>query len=78
MDIDMEKRIAKAFIYPNKQERFLFELSKKYKDNSGARIRQDAIFKLERIIDKTYTLMESRKFPEASRYHKDYENLWSN
>ncbi len=72
MDIGMEKKIAKAFVYPNKQERFLFELSKKCKDNSSRfpETRLHAICQLERIIDRRFSFMESMKFPEPQEIIK--------
>ena len=55
MDIEIEKKIAKAFIYKNKQERFIFEMTKKDRLN--------AICKFESIIDKSFSVMQSNKFP---------------
>ena len=51
----MERKIAKAFICRNKRERFIFEMSK--------RRRFDAICRLPAIIDRTFAIMQSRKFP---------------
>lgn len=62
----MENKIAKAFVYPNKQKRFLFELSKKCKNNfcELPKTGFDAICKLDKFIDKTRSFMDSMKFPE--------------
>ena len=55
MDIAMEEKIAKAFVYRNKRERFIFEMSK--------RQRLDIICKLPFIIDSSYAIMKNNKFP---------------
>ena len=55
MDIEIEKKIAQAFIYKNKRERFLFEMAKKDRIN--------AICRLEKIIDKSFSILQSNKFP---------------
>lgn len=64
----MERKIANSFIYPNKQERFLFELSRKSKDTFGElpRDRFNAICKLERIIDRSLSMMQSTKSLQPS------------
>ena len=65
MDIEMEKKIARAFIYKNKRDRFLFEMSKNDSDTFGElpKARFDAICKLENIIDKSRCMMQSTKNP---------------
>ena len=59
MDIEMEKKIARAFIYKNKRERFLFEMANKN--------RSDAIHRLEKTIDKSFSVMQSTKFPPPAQ-----------
>lgn len=62
MDANLEKKIAKAFIYKNKQERFLFERSKKN--------RTDVIHKLPAIIDESLFMMKSTTFPSPEEIIK--------
>ena len=61
----MEKKIAHAFVYKNKRDRFLFEMSKNDSDTFGElpKARFDAICKLENIIDKSRCIMQSTKNP---------------
>jgi len=65
LDIEMEKRIARAFIYKNKRDRFLFEMSKNDTDTFGKlpKARFNAICKLENMIDKSCCIMQSTKNP---------------
>lgn len=62
MDIIMEKKIAKAFIYANKQDRFLFEMSKNQ--------RLHAICRLPFMIDKSSGLMLNTQFPSPAEIVK--------
>ncbi len=67
MDIVLLKKTAKAFIYPNKRERFLLDMSRKFEDASGGytRGRADPVFRLPEIIDPSLMLMKSMHFPPA-------------
>lgn len=64
----MEKKISQAFIFPNKRERFLFDLSRKSKSNFGEipKDRFMAICKLGDSIDDSYSLLVSNKLPKPS------------
>ena len=57
LDVMLEEKIAKSFIYRNKQDRFLFEMAK--------RRRLSAICKLPAIVDKSCLLLESQQFPSS-------------
>jgi len=61
----MERKIAQAFIYKNKRNRFIFEMSKNDRDTFGElpRARFNAICKLEDILDKSCRIMQSTKNP---------------
>ena len=65
MDLELLKKTSKAFIYPNKRERFLFDIVRRSKDsNSGyTRGRADPVYRLPEIIDQTLMLMKSMHFP---------------
>ena len=62
----MEEKIARAFLYPNKRERFLFDRFRADKDGSGgiSRSRMDAVCRLPEIIDESLMLMKSSHFPK--------------
>ena len=65
MDLELLKKISKAFIYPNKRERFLLDIVRRSKDaNRGyTRGRADPVFRLPEIIDQSLMLMKSMHFP---------------
>jgi hypothetical protein len=65
MNIDIEKKIAKSFIFPNKQERFLFDMARKSKETFAElpKPRFEAICRLENIIDASYAIMKSKQNP---------------
>jgi len=60
MDINIETKVIKAFFYKNKQERLLFELTTKK--------RQEFIHKLshryQEFLNPDFIFRESKKFPE--------------
>lgn len=65
MDIEFEKKIARAFVYRNKRDRFIFDLSRKSKGFFGelSRDRFNAICRLETIIDDSFSILQSMRFP---------------
>ena len=72
MDIEFEKKIAQAFIYKNKRERFIFDMTKKDNDIFGevTRTRFNAICRLEKIIDEAYLIMKSSQNPSPDELIK--------
>lgn len=65
MDIELLKKTAKAFIYPNKRERFLLDITRKSKDTIGGLTRDQlhAVCRLPEIIDQSLMQMVSMNFP---------------
>ena len=72
MDLEMEKKIARAFIYKNKRDRFVFELIKKDREIFGElpKSRFNAICRLENIVDDTFKIMKSNKNPSSAELIK--------
>lgn len=65
MDLELLNKTAKAFIYPNKRERFLLDMTRKSKDTFCGlqRNQMDAVCRLPEIIDQSLMQMKSTHFP---------------
>jgi hypothetical protein len=65
MERAMEEVIAKAFIYPNKRKRFLFDRFRPRRDDFGGMStdRFDALCRLPVIVDASLKMMKSNHFP---------------
>ena len=68
MDVEIEKKIVDAFIFKNKRKRFFFEMTRNDREFFGElpKSRFNAICRLERIVDISFQIMISSKFPSIA------------
>jgi len=69
VDLKMEKKIAQAFIFKNKRERFMFEMAKQGRETFGQlpKSRFNAICRLENIVDPSLSIIQSKSLPSPKQ-----------